>query len=446
MEKIVYFNESHLPEDHFEELILTTMTVHVVLVALIGTSANIFVFLGLSLSQKVASNLLLLNLCVADSLVCLVSGPLTLLSWHWPEITSYTFVNAIRYVPVAASTLSLMTQSIDRYASIQHPRHNRLHRNKHVAYLVSGVVTAWTVAVAVSVPRFVRPAYRLLADMRLTRYYETAYVVIVFVVPWAAVAFSQRAVSRTLYITSLKAAAARGQLPLPMPLMTAESKQVILVASIQKSTTGQSKAANEGVKTAVQTATTVATNQADTKKPAPACPTPTARSRKRLAKVLLALAGVFVACWMPYATALIYSNYRWPVRLATVAALLFGHTHSVVNPLAYWWLNRHTLRPCPCWNPEDDDDDDGNDVFVGCGFGCGGGRGGGHSDRGDDARQPYTPTRLNRLLFRPANNQRSRQPSSTNEAALGPFNPRFATPKKRPEQLPVKNPVMLYYS
>jgi len=148
-----------------------------------------------------------------------------------------SFVTVIlQYIPVAASTLSLMTQSIDRYASIRHPRHGRLHRNKHVAYLVSGMSAAWTVAVVVSVPKFARPVGRLMADMRWTRYYEACYVAVVFVVPWAAVAFSQRAVSRTLYITSLKAAAARGQLPLPMPIMTAASKQVILVASIQKNT------------------------------------------------------------------------------------------------------------------------------------------------------------------------------------------------------------------
>lgn len=135
-----------------------------------------------------------------------------------------------------------MTQSIDRYASIKHPRHSRLHRNKHVACMVSGVLAAWTVAAIVTVPRFAEPVYRLMADMRWTRYYETCYVAVVFAVPWTAVAFSQRAVSRTLYITSLKAAAARGQLPLPMPIMTAESKQVILVASIQqKNTTVQSK-------------------------------------------------------------------------------------------------------------------------------------------------------------------------------------------------------------
>lgn len=221
-----------------------------------------------------------------------------------------------------------------------------------------------------------------------------------------------------------------------------------------------------------------------------------------MAKVLVALAGVFVACWLPYAVALLYTNWFYPSspdgsdvndydydddddkdgrlavhRLATVAAMLLGHAHSAVNPVAYWWLNRHTLRACPwCWSSDDqfDDDDGGDDDgdgfgCFGCGalgcivsgavtaFGCGRGdgscAGGGAVDCAGGAgcrqSQNHTPTRLNRLLFhRQTNNhQRSRQPSSTNEAALGPFNPKFATPKKRPQQLPVvKNPVMLYYA
>ncbi|XP_022171990.1 probable G-protein coupled receptor No18 [Myzus persicae] len=501
MEK-TYFNESHLPDDGFSTIATSLMAVHMVLVAIIGTTANLCVFLALSMSHKVSNNLLLLNLCVADSMVCIISGPLTVLSWEWPILSSYTIVNAVQYIPVAASTLSLMTQSIDRYASIKHPRHNRLHRDKHVGYLVSGVAAAWTVAVVVSVPRYAWPVRRLIVDMQWTRYYEACYVAVVFAVPWAAVAFSQRAVSRTLYITSLKAAAARGQLPLPMPLMTAESKQVILVASIQKNTTVQSKVTNDVVVQQQQPHSSHQQTQQEQQQQLQVQqqqqqkqrPTPSARSRRRLAKVLVALAGVFVACWLPYAAALLYANWffsspqdgdvdengnkgdggsRHTVQqLATVAAMLLGHAHSAVNPVVYWWLNRHTLSACPwCWSSGDqfDDDDDDDGAGFGCGalgcvvggavmaFGCGRGDGScgdsGAVDCGGGTgcrqSQNHTPTRLNRLLFhrQPNNHQRSRQPSSTNEAALGPFNPRFATPKKRPQQLPVvKNPVMLYYA
>lgn len=72
------------------------MAVYVVLVAIVGTTANLYVFLALSVGHKVSNNLLLLNLCVADSMVCIISGPLTVLSWEWPALSSYTIVNAVQ--------------------------------------------------------------------------------------------------------------------------------------------------------------------------------------------------------------------------------------------------------------------------------------------------------------------------------------------------------------
>lgn len=78
----------------YSTTVTSLMTVHVVLVAIVGATANLCVFLALSVGQKVSGNLLLLNLCVADSMVCIISGPLTVMSWEWPALSSYTIVNA----------------------------------------------------------------------------------------------------------------------------------------------------------------------------------------------------------------------------------------------------------------------------------------------------------------------------------------------------------------
>lgn len=83
-------------DDDFSTVATSLMIVHVVFIAIIGTTANLCVFLALSVGHKVSNNLLLLNLCVADSMVCIISGPLTVLSWKWPVLSSYTIINAVQ--------------------------------------------------------------------------------------------------------------------------------------------------------------------------------------------------------------------------------------------------------------------------------------------------------------------------------------------------------------
>lgn len=82
--------------DDFSTITTSLLAIHMVIVAVIGTTANLCVFLALSMGHKVSNNLLLLNLCVADSMVCIISGPLTVLSWEWPVLSSYTIVNAVQ--------------------------------------------------------------------------------------------------------------------------------------------------------------------------------------------------------------------------------------------------------------------------------------------------------------------------------------------------------------
>lgn len=90
----------HPTDDGFSTIATSLMAVHMVLVAIIGTTANLCVFLALSMGHKVSNNLLLLNLCVADSMVCIISGPLTVLSWEWPILSSYTVVNAVQVIHI----------------------------------------------------------------------------------------------------------------------------------------------------------------------------------------------------------------------------------------------------------------------------------------------------------------------------------------------------------
>lgn len=106
-------------------------------------------------------------------------------------------------------------------------------------------------------------------------------------------------------------------------------------------------------------------------------PTSTLQSRRRLAKALMWMAAVFAGCWLPHVICTIYSESSAPLSSAILRYTLFlGHVHSAFSPLLYWTLNHQWLHsPCKFRLP---------------------------------------------VLYHNA--------SSTNEAALGPFNPRFARP------------------
>lgn len=85
-------------DDDFSTIATPFMALHVLIVAIVGMAANLCVFLALSMGHKVSNNLLLLNLCVADCMVCIISGPLTVLSWKWPVLSSYSIVNALQVI------------------------------------------------------------------------------------------------------------------------------------------------------------------------------------------------------------------------------------------------------------------------------------------------------------------------------------------------------------
>ncbi|XP_018331570.1 uncharacterized protein LOC108741301 isoform X2 [Agrilus planipennis] len=104
----------------------------------------------------------------------------------------------------------------------------------------------------------------------------------------------------------------------------------------------------------------------------------TLRSRRKLANALLFMATLFACCWLPHVVCLICTELNVsPTILVQRYSLFLGHAHSALSPIFYWILNHRWLIP-PC-----------------------------------------------KIRF-PASNRH--MASSTNEAALGPFNPRFVRP------------------
>ena len=65
-------------------------------------------------------------------------------------------------------------------------------------------------------------------------------------------------------------------------------------------------------------------------------------SRKRAARMLIALVVVFILCWLPYnitSLCIDLTESAQPV-LVMPFALWLGHAHSAINPAMYWLMNR----------------------------------------------------------------------------------------------------------
>lgn len=134
-------------------------------------------------------------------------------------------------------------------------------------------------------------------------------------------------------------------------------------------------------------------------------------SRRRLAIMLVVLVIVFASCWLPYVVLMIYSvnNVANTTLIPTLLpfCLLLGHTHSAINPIVYWLLNRQSFNTSS-WIP-----------WL----------------KTDSQREKHGE--LGVLTI-------DRRPSSTNEAALGIFHPRFNKSKPRPSPQPRESSVMYF--
>ena len=69
--------------------------------------------------------------------------------------------------------------------------------------------------------------------------------------------------------------------------------------------------------------------------------------RKRVARMLIVLIGVFLVCWLPYNICSLSLDLKLNFRdtLVLPFTVWFGHAHSAINPILYWFLNRN-FRHC----------------------------------------------------------------------------------------------------
>lgn len=424
-------------------------------------------------------NPLLLAVCIADLLVTGISAPVTLLNLAMNRGTRSLplllckLIHYVQVMPVAASTISFFMLSLDRYATVKHPRLAQLRQRRYLH--VSLAILSWIASAAISTPFLF--AYKIIAKSVIIKGAGTSttpnpvsisctselganamfmsfiifHTIAVFVLPGLGVLLNHYGVRRKLCALSLTARAAHGELPLPMPILRRQTHMVIVTgcANAQQAGCGGATTADDtsngngggqiavspgdiqlhnlqpcipGSSAALEPGSYRSSNpispramreirahsqrqrihRAGRGPATPGIPLPqtsTLRSRRHLANMLIASALIFIVCWSPHVFCIFYKNLgykQYCSKSSVYFSLLLGYFYSAISPVIYWALNHNTLRQSPC----------APIIRL-------------------RSMQNFLRTRFRSHTVPPA-------ASSTNEAALGAFNPKLIklTPKQ----------------
>ncbi|XP_023166297.2 alpha-2A adrenergic receptor [Drosophila hydei] len=375
-------------------------------------------------------NPLLLAVCVADLLVTGISAPVTLLNLAMNRGTRSLplalckLIHYVQVMPVAASTISFFMLSLDRYATVKHPRLAQLRQRRYLH--VSLALLSWIASAAISTPFLF--AYKIIAKSVIIKGTGTTpnpvsisctselganamfmsfiifHTIAVFVLPGVGVLLNHYGVRRKLCALSLTARAAHGELPLPMPILRRQTHMVIVTgcANAQQAACGGATTADEtsngngggqmainpgdiqlhnlqpglppGSSAALEPGSYRSSNPISPRAmreirahsqrqrihrlgrgPAtPGIPLPqtsTLRSRRHLANMLIASALIFIICWAPHVFCIFYKNFgykQYCSKTSVYFSLLLGYFYSAISPIIYWALNHNTLRQSPC--------------------------------------------------------------------------------------------------
>ncbi|KAH8240937.1 hypothetical protein KR026_008387 [Drosophila bipectinata] len=473
------------PDHAISSLTLLLLAISYGLVVFGGVVGNSTLVLTLCSASSVRlRNPLLLAVCIADLLVTGISAPVTLLNLAMNRRTRSLplllckLIHYIQVMPVAASTISFFMLSLDRYATVKHPRLAQLRQRRYLH--VSLALLSWLASATISTPFLF--AYKIIAKSVTVKggsrganttpnpvsisctsdlsansmfMFIIFHTIAVFVLPGLGVLLNHCGVRRKLCALSLTARAAHGELPLPIPILRRQTHMVIVTGcpNAQQEACGGATTAdgtsngngNGGGTGGDSMAVSPGDIQLHALQPrmpgmalepgsyrssnpispramreirahsqrqrihrsgrGPATPgiplpqTSTLRSRRHLANMLIASAVIFIACWAPHVFCIFYTNFGYKQHCSQTSvyfSLLLGYFYSAISPVIYWALNHNSLRQSPC--------------------------------------APIIRLRSmqNFLRSRFRTHTAPPPPSSTNEAALGAFNPKLIklTPKQ----------------
>ncbi|XP_069128516.1 QRFP-like peptide receptor [Argopecten irradians] len=221
-------------------------------------------------------------------------------------------------VSVTASTLTITTMSIDRCLAIRHPMKFRNIRTTKYVRIV--IIVIWCVSLLLSVPvLFVRitvsheiilgnvMTYCMEEWVNLTnrQVYDVTLLFIICIIPGTTILVAYLLMGKRLWVPDRK--------------LSDDTRK-----SRGKRTDSERERSLRNI----------------------------TRNRRRLAKLCITIAIVFIACWTPYFVVNTYLDFSMDVRAAERLSpymLLIGHVHCVTNPILYCFLHksfRHYVMRC----------------------------------------------------------------------------------------------------
>ncbi|XP_076043036.1 cholecystokinin receptor type A isoform X2 [Oratosquilla oratoria] len=393
-------------EDDEQEIPLTedwlslTLALFYLCVFAVGVIGNVSVLASLcrrSGQPQGHRHALLLSLAAADlliTLVCLPPAAMRLLTPSWPGPAFLCPVlSASQYAAHGASTLSLSHLALDRYLTVRRPK---------LAPRVSSITGrllagTWVFVVLLAAPRGIVVGTQAFYGSRtnflsckeewpfpvLQVVYHAAVVLVLHVLPFTVVALCHTTVALSLRHQGLGDTKLSTR-PRQVIIMARDrsvvgipnQKMVPASSSVGDSDEGEGEDRKQ-LEAELKEVTFAKHRKLPVPKRAPA-PLKPARSiktiirahrklrirrgartssilasyrahsvetRRRLANLLLWLIAIFVVCWMPYVIAVLcWACQPSPATEWAVAmCLVLGHTHSAVNPIVYWLMNRSFL-------------------------------------------------------------------------------------------------------
>ncbi|XP_063428786.1 orexin receptor type 2-like [Mytilus trossulus] len=221
-------------------------------------------------------------------------------------------------VAITASILTITSMSLDRCLAIRHPvRYRHIRTTKYVRIVV---VVIWIISLLLAIPMlFVRSTVttEILPGDFVTfcsenwennlhrQIYDIILLVLIFIIPSSTLLVAYFLMGKKLWVPDRKLSAERP--------ITRRSGQT----SSERERSMRNLTLN----------------------------------RRRLAKLCIAIAVVFIMCWTPYFIVSTYLDFRSDVNDIDILSytLLIGHMHCVTNPIVYCFLHktfRHYVFRC----------------------------------------------------------------------------------------------------